>query len=377
MESSIYTCPGFSLIVDPKYTFNVISLVNINDLTKDNNNSILKIKINPNKQGELIIINSNFSMNYLSFKPQNSALSCIGVYDEHQSRINDVSFFHSNQSPLSESFISGDNNGNILLWDSRAKTSSYKLSTHGKGQVLSLDTNQTFFSAGYGNEIAIWDIKTLKQIGKSSYAHSEAVTCVKFFEKYLISGGEDNIINIFDILKGCDNKKINKNILNQDTVEASMNMGQSIFNVSTMKQNCISAITTVNTFLIIDLVSCSQQYEFDAKNNLTNYILESYYDKNSDIVQLLCGNNNGIISSINLSANNPKPYIRALFNSGTEQTFNSIGRFSSDVFITCSDKGLIYILQEKQGIPKNFNLNMHSKNNNIISNEDEDVEMSY
>ena len=172
------------LIINPQNTFNILSSVNLNEITKDSDNSLLKLKINPNKQGEFIIVNSNFTMNYLSFNPQNISLSCNGIYNEHKSRINDISFFHSNQSPLSESFVSGDNDGTILLWDSRAKSSSYKLSTHGKGAVLSLDTNQNFLAAGYGTEISAWDLKTMKQIGKSSFAHSELVTCVKFFENY-------------------------------------------------------------------------------------------------------------------------------------------------------------------------------------------------
>ena len=366
------------LIINPQYTFNTLSSVNINELTKDPDNSLLKLKINPNKQGEFIIVNSNFTMNYLSFNPQNISLSCNGVYTEHKSRINDISFFHSNQSPLNESFVSGDNDGTILLWDSRAKSSSYKLSTHGKGAVLSLDTNQNFLAAGYGTEISAWDLKTMKQIGKSSFAHSDIVTCVKFFENYLITGGEDNIINIFDIFKGDEmNKKINKNILNSENVASTMNMGQSIYSVSTMKQNFISAITTVNTFFVIDLKSCVQTYEFDSKNSATDYILESYYDAKNDVVQLACGTYNGIICTINFNVGDPKPYVKALLNTGNEQTFNSIGRFNDDVFITCSDKGLLYLLQEKKEIPKNFDKNK-IKEYNINSNNndlDDDVEM--
>jgi WD40 repeat protein len=366
-----------NLIIDPQYTFNTLSNVNINEITKDPDNSLLKIKINPNKQGEFIIVNSNFTMNYLSFNPQNISLSCNGVYAEHKSRINDVAFFHSNQSPLSESFVSGDNDGTILLWDSRAKSSSYKLSTHGKGAVLALDTNQDFLAAGYGTEIATWDLKTMKQIGKSSFAHSEFVTCVKFFENYLISGGEDNIINIFDIYNENEmKKKINKNILSAENVAATMNMGQNIYSVSTMKQNYISAITTVNTFFVIDLKSCCQNYEFDAKNNATDYILESYYDSKNDMIQLACGGYNGIICTINFNVEKPQPYVRALLNTGIEQTFNSIGRFNDDVFITCSDKGLLYLLQEKQGIPSNFDKNNIKKNDLVANNDmDEDVEM--
>ena len=361
------------LMTTPQHTFNILSSVNLNEITKDPDNSLLKLKINPNKQGEFIIVNSNFTMNYLSFNPQNISLSCNGIYNEHKSRINDISFFHSNQSPLSESFVSGDNDGNILLWDSRAKSSSYKLSTNGKGGIFSLDTNEYYLAAGYGNEIAAWDLKTMKRIGKNSSAHSELVSCVKFFENYLISGGEDNIINIFDISNKSElNKKINKNILDSDNAVSMMNMGQSIYSVSTMKQNYINAITTVNTFFIIDLKSCVQTYEFDSKNNITDYILDSYYDNKKDLIQLACGNYNGVICTINFNVGKPEPYVEALIDTGIEQTFNSIGKFNDGVFIACSDKGLLYLIQEINGIPKNFNIKNIKQTNQSNNNDMEE-----
>ena len=363
--------------VNPQNTFNILSSVNLNEITKDPDNSLLKLKINPNKQGEFIIVNSNFTMNYLSFNPQNISLSCNGVYSEHKSRINDISFFHSNQSPLSESFVSGDNDGNILLWDSRAKSSSYKLSTNGKGGIFSLDTNENYLAAGYGNEIAAWDLKTMKRIGKNSEMHSELVTCVKFFENYLISSGEDNIINIFDINNGNElNKKINKNILDSDYSVSMMNMGQSIFNVSTIKPNYISAITTINTFFVIELKSCIPTYEFDSKNIITDYVLDSYYNSKNDLIQLACGNFNGIICTINFNIEKPEPYVEALIDTGLEQTFNSVGKFNEGVFIACSDKGLLYLIQEIPGAPKNFDINKIKQSNmNTNIDMEEDVEM--
>ena len=363
--------------VNPQNTFNILSSVNLNEITKEPDNSLLKLKINPNKQGEFIIVNSNFTMNYLSFNPQNISLSCNGVYSEHKSRINDISFFHSNQSPLSESFVSGDNDGNILLWDSRAKSSSYKLSTNGKGGIFSLDTNENYLAAGYGNEIAAWDLKTMKRIGKNSEMHSELVTCVKFFENYLISGGEDNIINIFDINNGNElNKKINKNILDSDYSVSMMNMGQSIYNVSTIKPNYISAITTINTFFVIELKSCIPTYEFDSKNIITDYVLDSYYNNKNDLIQLACGNFNGVICTINFNVEKPEPYVEALVDTGLEQTFNSVGKFNEGVFIACSDKGLLYLIQEIPGAPKKFDINKIKQSNMNINNDmEEDVEM--
>ncbi len=353
----------------------ILSEVNINEITKDSSNSILKLKINPNIPTEFLIINSNFTMNYLKISPQNSLITLNGIYKEHKSRINDISFFHSNQSPLSESFVSGDNDGNILLWDSRAKSSSYKLNTNGKGGILSLDVNEYFLAAGYGTEIAAWDLKTMKRIGKNSSAHSDLVSCVKFYEKYLISGGEDNIINIFDISNGNElNKKINKNILDSDNAVSMMNMGQSIYSVSTMKQNYISAITSVNTFFIIDLKSCVHTYEYDSKNLISDYILDSYYDSKNDLIQLVCGNYNGVISTVNFNVGKPEPNVEAVLNTGMEQTFNSIGKFNDGVFITCSDKGLLYLIQEISEIPTNFDINT-IKQCNKISDVDDNIEM--
>ena len=95
------------------------------------------------------------------------------------------------------------------------------------------------------------------------------------------------------------------------------------------------------------------------------------------MIQLACGGFNGIICTINFNVGKPEPYIRALLNRGIEQTFNSIGRFNDDVFITCSDKGLLYLLQEKKGIPANFDKN-NIKKNDLDSNNnnlDDDVEM--
>ena len=186
-----------------------------------------------------------------------------------------------------------------------------------------------------------------------------------------------NIINIFDISNGNElNKKINKNILDSDNAVSMMNMGQSIYSVSTMKQNYISAITTVNTFFIIDLKSCVHTYEYDSKNLISDYILDSYYDSKNDLIQLVCGNYNGVISTVNFNVGKPEPNVEAVLNTGMEQTFNSIGKFNDGVFITCSDKGLLYLIQEISEIPKNFDINT-IKQCNKISDVDDNIEMQW
>ena len=88
----------------------------------------------------------------------------------------------------------------------------------------------------------------MKQIGKSSYAHSEVVTCVKLFNNLLISSSEDNIINVFLL-----NPIADHNLLNKMNVEMTVNLGQSIYSVILMEMVYLSAITTVNTFHVVNL----------------------------------------------------------------------------------------------------------------------------
>ena len=203
-------------------TFTPLINANINQITSESNTSILKLKLNPNVQDDFIIANSNFQLNYLTLNPTNCTITSQGVYSEHKHRINDFCFFKSNQAPLNKSFASADNEGNILIWDSRSKQSSVSLSTHGKGGVLSLDSSETILAAGYGSEICLWELKTMKQKGKSSYAHSETVTCVKLFNNLLISSSKDNIINVFSLKQTAD-----RNLLNKANVEMTVNLGQT------------------------------------------------------------------------------------------------------------------------------------------------------
>ena len=353
------------------YQFNIINKVNINEVTKDNNNSILLIKINPNIQNQFIIVNSNFIMYYLQINKENYNIQLIGEYKEHKERINDIAFFVSNSSPWKESFVSGDNEGLILIWNSGSKNSSYKISTNGKGQVLTLDTKEFLLAAGYGNIISIWDTRKMKQIGKSSFAHSELVRYVKFYEIYLLTAGEDNLINIFNLKNtDIDSKEINKNLLKQDNVEATINLGQSILNVSPLQSGYISAITTVNTFHVISLESCTSQYEFDAKNEelKINYILESYFNQNSKNIELLVGSFQGRICLINIfidNKGNGKYNIKYILDTNIEQMFNSAGRFSEKLYILVSDTGLIYLLSTD-----NQNKYINNNNNNINNKND-------
>ena len=334
-------------------SFRVISSGNINEMTKQPDNSILKIKMNPNINEDFIVINSNFSIDYFSLNTQNAQLACKGIFNEHKSRINDATFLRGNNSPFNEAFITGDDGGNILIWDCRVKSSSLSLKTEDNSPVYSLDATPDFFCCGYGNEICMYDLKTMRIVGKSSFAHSEPITSVKFYDNYLISSGEDNIISIFNLSECMADMKQNKNIIDQERVELIMNTGQSIDKVNEVKPNVLGAITSVNTFQLLDLNTCSSFYEFEAKNEATNYVLDSFYDKKYDEISLLCGNFNGCLFDVRLSLGNTekiKPVLFSCFESNLEQTFNTMGRYvcERDAYLFCSDVGMIYLMEESK-----------------------------
>ena len=325
----------------PKSTFTPVLAVNINEISSEKNISILKIQMNPNRFGEFIIVNSDFTMNYLSLN--SGSIFSLGTY-AMTSRINAVSFFRGTDENYSTAFASGDTSGNISIWKCKENKPVKTFSSHGKGGVLSIDINDKYLCAGYGKEIVMWDLRTMKQIGKSSYAHSEAVTSVKLYENYLLSGGEDNVINIFNL----NEKQNEKNLLCKDSVEMTINLGQSIDSVAPLESGFLSAITTVNTFHVVSLNSGACQYEFDAKNPSmgTDYILDVYYDNTEHKAELFCGSFKGGLSLIdfNLGNQNVQPILSTVLNTNIEQTFNSVGRVNKDAFITASDTGYLYVL---------------------------------
>lgn len=366
MESNPQIMQNQQVIANPQFSLNPFISVNINQITNDPSNSVLKIKINPNCPSDILVVNSNFTMNYLNLNTQTASLQNVAIYSlKEKERINDVAFFKNNQAPFNKSFISADNGGNILIWDSRAKDFSYKISTHGKGSVLTLDVNDKYFAAGYGREICMWDLKTLKQIGKSSFAHSEPVTCTRFKDNFLLSSGDDYVINIFNLLPG----EKDKNLLRKENVELTVNLGQSIATISPLESDYLGAITSVNTFHVVNLASGSSQYQYDAKNQSigSDYILDMFYSGTNHLAELYCGSFDGKIMSLefDLSSSNVIPKINSFANLGNSQTFNAIDRFDTNNLITASDNGTIYVLSK---------VLLNSGNSTISNNKD--IEMT-
>jgi len=203
-----------------------------------------------------------------------------------------------------------------------------------------------------GREIGIWDLKMMKNIYRCKFAHSEDVTSLKLRGNTLISGGEDNIINVFDLTNGLD----------MDSVVSTANIGQSLQSVDFLDAECnyIQACTTVYTFHIVNMFTGVSIFNFDSKSETynTDYILDSFFNEEAGIIQLFCGNNYGdmVTFDLKLNGNDAKLQFDTQLKSGVTQSFNSVGRTSfnqkDSKFISVSDEGLLYMIEKQNEVEK-------------------------
>jgi hypothetical protein len=234
-------------------------------------------------------------------------------------------------------------------------------------KVFTIDAEISQFCLGYGKEIGIWDLKTMKQTQKCKFGHSEDVTSVRLNQNTLISGGEDSIINAFNIEQG----------LTMDSVLSTVNINQTISNINYLDKeiNFVQAITTVNTYHIMNMFTGIEQFQFDAKNENynTEYILDSYFDPETNLIQLTCGNNKGDIILIFVDINKNKVDMKydSLIKTNFSQTFNSASKINTNnnenYYLFASDQGNIYLLDKKNELEKTIDyLNMFDEDENQI-----------
>jgi len=234
------------------------SSYNINQITKNEQpNSLLKVKVNPNTPNEMALINSNFSILSMVIK-EDSLFHLNTIKHEHTDRINDVCFFKNSNSPFNNAFISGSSDGMIKIWDSRSQDSIKTINASNGKKVFTLDTNTNCLIAGLEREIGVWEIRMMKQLHKVKFAHSEDVTYVKVNNNIIISGGEDNIVNVFDIQNGFD----------MTSVLATVNVGQPIASMNFIDDdiNYLHVNSTVHSFHLLNMWTGVSDFEFDAKN---------------------------------------------------------------------------------------------------------------
>jgi WD40 repeat protein len=227
-------------------------------------NAILKIVQNPNLKSNFGLISSSFNIIYLSIKED--GVYQLSSHKEHTERVNDICFFNNqnSESQFQNSFFSGSSDGTFKLWDLRCKESLKTVKTGMK--IYSLDCNDDTLAIAMDREILLYDLKTMKNKSRCKFAHSQDVLSIKYSKfpgnsNTLISGGEDCIINLFDV-------EPTSGKLSMDSVLYTMNTNQSLINVDFIdpEYNFLKCLTTVNTYQYVNLFSGIVKFEFDAKN---------------------------------------------------------------------------------------------------------------
>ncbi len=256
-----------------KNDLEIKKVYNINEITNQSDNHLLKVKINPNFQNEFALINSNFHVNYLELN-KDGAFN-IGSFAEHSDRINDITFFESQNSVFQKSFVSCGNDGCIKIWDSRSPNSAKTFKTNGI-PVFCCDVTEDKLVCGFGREIGIWDLKTMKNICRYKAGHCEDVICVKLKDNNnLLTAGEDGVINYFNI----------EEKLNMDSVVSSLNLQQPAMHVDFLDQNLnlFYAITTVHTMEICTFEKGCSQYTYNSVEDVYNnqYCLDAFLIQNN------------------------------------------------------------------------------------------------
>ena len=92
---------------------------------KSSDNTVLIIKENKSVPNEFLVVNSDYTLNY--YRITESDVLLLNTYNEHQGRINDLTFFHQNQKPFETCFITASTDMTIKIWDYRSKESAHTL----------------------------------------------------------------------------------------------------------------------------------------------------------------------------------------------------------------------------------------------------------
>ena len=83
------------------------------------------IKENKLFPNEFLVVNSDFSLNYYRITESNVCL--LNSFNEHVGRINDVTFFNTNQNPYQNCFCTASSDCSLKIWDFRSKDSAHTL----------------------------------------------------------------------------------------------------------------------------------------------------------------------------------------------------------------------------------------------------------
>ncbi|MBF0227679.1 MAG: caspase family protein [Desulfobacterales bacterium] len=147
----------------------------------------------------ILIIFIIFVKHAFGIEEDNFSLKFNSELQGHNKTISSLMF-----SPSSKLLASGDNYGNIIIWDINEVKLLNKLSEHKKQiNALSFSPDEKYlFSGGNDKKIIMWNLESA-QIFKT-FILNQVVKCIaiSYDSKKLIAGGKDGKIAIWDIISG-------------------------------------------------------------------------------------------------------------------------------------------------------------------------------
>jgi WD40 repeat protein len=264
--------------------YNLISTESTKPLIKSNT-AILSSKRGV-LNNDFISSLSNFQINYNTITDK--GILCEKTYSEHSERINDIDVI-----PDHSAVSSASNDGTIKLWDLKGSTSSAKTFNTGK-PVWSVHTHGEYLCAGIEKDLVIWSLKTMKPFAKINFLHSEAILSIKIQiingKPYLVSTGDDGLINVLDI----STQKITT-----DNVVSTINTNQTmLFSELVNDVNVVQALTASESLIMFNLENNSEivSFDFNAEGLGSNYIVNSKIRQNSsEKIDVVLGSNKYVL----------------------------------------------------------------------------------
>ena len=116
--------------------------------------------------------------------------------DEHTEAVTEYTF-----APDSNTFVSGDGDGTVILWDVRTGNQRKSFTEHGESiNALAFSADSKVLASGSGNEIHIRDVGTGKLIATVDDAENVHALAFSPDGKVLVSGAEEGLIQVWDLV---------------------------------------------------------------------------------------------------------------------------------------------------------------------------------
>lgn len=162
--------------------------------------------VSPNSRLVAVASNPDFAVRLYSYNGASQKLSSHAVLTGHTATVQDVVFGRPSEHP--NLLVSAAEDGFVVCWDVRSNEPAYQLfpSAHG-GPMFSCDVSGNLVAAGGEKGLYLWDVRSGREVAHSDM-HTDVVRCVRFHpsegSRTLFSGGEDGLINVFDLARGGD-----------------------------------------------------------------------------------------------------------------------------------------------------------------------------